>query len=98
MYLAALRYYNVLNHQWDKWGINTIFVTHFFFSNTYNFFNTTGYAADPISEWKKRASKMQGLNAVEDEPEEESEDEPEQPHNDKGKPVDSGTKHFSTSC
>ncbi|CAB3247791.1 unnamed protein product [Arctia plantaginis] len=48
-----------------------------------------GYAADPISEWKRRASKMQGLNAIEDDPEAESEDEPEPPQNDKGKPVDS---------
>lgn len=47
-----------------------------------------GYAADPISEWKKRASKMQGLTALEDDPVE-SEDEPE-PEQEKGKPVDPG--------
>nr|XP_049706693.1 DNA topoisomerase 2-like isoform X2 [Helicoverpa armigera] len=45
-----------------------------------------GYAPDPISEWKKRASKMQGLTALDDEPVE-SEDEPE-PEPEKGKPVD----------
>ncbi|XP_028179353.1 DNA topoisomerase 2 isoform X1 [Ostrinia furnacalis] len=45
-----------------------------------------GYAPDPIAEWKKRASKMQGLTALEeDEPE--SEDEPE-PEDNKGKPAD----------
>ncbi|KAJ8715927.1 hypothetical protein PYW08_013212 [Mythimna loreyi] len=44
-----------------------------------------GYAPDPISEWKKRASKMQGLTVVEDAPESEEEPEPEP---EKGKPVD----------
>ncbi|KAI8426016.1 hypothetical protein MSG28_004992 [Choristoneura fumiferana] len=44
-----------------------------------------GYAPDPIAEWKKRASKMQGLEVLEEEPE--SEEEPE-PVEEKGKPVD----------
>lgn len=44
-----------------------------------------GYAPDPISEWKRKASKMQGLEPVEDDGEE-SEEEPEQ--DTKGKPVD----------
>ncbi|XP_061714729.1 DNA topoisomerase 2 [Cydia pomonella] len=44
-----------------------------------------GYAPDPIADWKKRASKMQGLEVVEEEPESEEEPEPEP---EKGKPVD----------
>nr|XP_026488839.1 DNA topoisomerase 2 [Vanessa tameamea] len=46
-----------------------------------------GYAPDPIAEWKKRASKMQGLVALEEEETPESEDEIE-PEDTKGKPVD----------
>ncbi|CAG4962834.1 unnamed protein product [Colias eurytheme] len=46
-----------------------------------------GYAPDPIAEWKKRASKMQGLTALEEDEPQESEDEPE-PEETKGKPVD----------
>ncbi|KAJ0178117.1 hypothetical protein K1T71_005940 [Dendrolimus kikuchii] len=46
-----------------------------------------GYAPDPIAEWKKRASKMQGLTALEDDDEQESEEEVE-PEPEKGKPVD----------
>ncbi|XP_041986182.1 DNA topoisomerase 2 [Aricia agestis] len=46
-----------------------------------------GYAPDPIAEWKKKASKMQGLSALEEEEAAESEDEPE-PEPQKGKPVD----------
>ncbi|KAL0871693.1 hypothetical protein ABMA27_004209 [Loxostege sticticalis] len=46
-----------------------------------------GYAPDPIAEWKKRASKMQGLTALEEDEQPESEDEPE-PEDNKGKPVD----------
>ncbi|KPJ15409.1 DNA topoisomerase 2 [Papilio machaon] len=45
-----------------------------------------GYAPDPIADWKKRASKMQGLDIVEEE-EQESEEEVE-PEDNKGKPVD----------
>ncbi|XP_045536346.1 DNA topoisomerase 2 [Papilio machaon] len=45
-----------------------------------------GYAPDPIADWKKRASKMQGLDTVEEE-EQESEEEVE-PEDNKGKPVD----------
>ncbi|CAG9794048.1 unnamed protein product [Diatraea saccharalis] len=45
-----------------------------------------GYAPDPIAEWKKRASKMQGLTALEEEDPQESEEEPEP--QEKGKPVD----------
>ncbi|CAK1585943.1 unnamed protein product [Parnassius mnemosyne] len=46
-----------------------------------------GYTPDPIADWKKRASKMQGLVALEEEEQEESEDEIE-PEDNKGKPVD----------
>ncbi|XP_061378128.1 DNA topoisomerase 2 [Danaus plexippus] len=44
-----------------------------------------GYAPDPIADWKKRASKMQGLTAVEEEPESEEELEQEEV---KGKSAD----------
>lgn len=48
-----------------------------------------GYAPDPIAEWKRKASKIQGLTAVEDNGEE-SEEEVEQQPDPKGKPVDAG--------
>lgn len=47
-----------------------------------------GYAPDPVTEWDKRANKRQGLNAVEDDADQESEEEPEPPQQEKGKPVD----------
>lgn len=50
----------------------------------------TGYTPDPIADWKKRASKMQGLNALEEEEPEESEGEPEPEMTKGGKPVDPG--------
>lgn len=52
-------------------------------------FNLLGYAPDPIADWKKKATKMQGLTALEDDEPEESEEEPE-PEEVKGKPVDPG--------
>ncbi|XP_045766849.1 DNA topoisomerase 2-like isoform X1 [Maniola jurtina] len=45
-----------------------------------------GYAPDPIADWKKRASKMQGLDVLDEEPE--SEEEPELEQDSKGKPLD----------
>ncbi|XP_052741685.1 DNA topoisomerase 2 isoform X2 [Bicyclus anynana] len=47
-----------------------------------------GYAPDPISDWKKRASKLQGLTALEEDEPVESEEEPEPEQDSKGKPVD----------
>ncbi|VVC97115.1 unnamed protein product [Leptidea sinapis] len=47
-----------------------------------------GYAPDPIADWKKKAAKMQGLVALEEEEPAESEDEPEPEVDAKGKPVD----------
>ncbi|XP_047516652.1 DNA topoisomerase 2 isoform X2 [Pieris napi] len=47
-----------------------------------------GYAPDPIADWKKRATKMQGLNALEDDEAEESEEELEPEQTKGGKPVD----------
>ncbi|KOB77742.1 DNA topoisomerase 2 [Operophtera brumata] len=52
------------------------------------------YAPDPISEWKKKASKIQGLTAVEEE-DVESEDEPDTAETDKGKPADPEVKKFN---
>lgn len=49
----------------------------------------TGYAPDPIADWKKRASKIQGLTALEDDDAQESEEEEPEP-DPKGKPVDPG--------
>ncbi|NP_001037009.1 DNA topoisomerase 2 [Bombyx mori] len=46
-----------------------------------------GYAPDPIADWKKRASKIQGLTALEDDDAQESEEEEPEP-DPKGKPVD----------
>jgi hypothetical protein len=48
----------------------------------------SGYAPDPIAEWKKRASKLQGLSALEDDAPSEDDAEPEP--EEKGKPLDPG--------
>lgn len=64
-----------------------VYSIHYYFQCTVNVLRCPGYAQDPIAEWKKRAAKIKGLMAIEDDGDEESDEEPEP---EKGKPGDPG--------